>query len=320
MKVILAPDFRRFTVAFHTSQERLSSVQTRISHLGTHRSHNSIAWRLMTLLSLPSDLLTHVLQQEGIGTLELCRLECCSTTMRRLIDNGLWKQAFLRVHRPRALGEPSSWKQELKLRRAWSSGWRTLAACAAPLPDLAPAAVASTLCSASTTTRTRSGNVMKQKLRRFALNIVSTVPLAPPPRWSTLVVDAGSSEPGVFRTINAAMLCCKPYDRILIRPGVYFEQITIDKPVELMGVGGNAAAVIVGTDGPAIEVRFRPAAPAQQATRTLARLVARKVSGTHPLLSRPRTPTPRGPRTHPHPCSLSAYPPSPPALSRRPLR
>lgn len=244
----------------------------------------------MTLLSLPSDLLTHVLQQEGIGALELCRLECCSTTVRRLIDNGLWKQAFLRVHRPRALGEPSSWKQELKLRRAWSSGWRTLAACAAPLPDLAPAAVTSTLCSAATTTRTRSRNVMKQKLRRFALKIVSTVPLAPPPRWSTLVVDTGSSEPGVFRTINAAMLCCKPYDRILIRPGVYFEQITIDKPVELMGVGGNAAAVIVGTDGPAIEVRFRPAAPAQQATRTLARLVALKVSGTHPLLSRPAPP------------------------------
>jgi hypothetical protein len=70
----------------------------------------------MSILSLPSDLLLHVLQQDGISPRELCRLECCSSAVRRLVDNGLWRQAFLRAHRPRALGEPSSWKEELKLR------------------------------------------------------------------------------------------------------------------------------------------------------------------------------------------------------------
>jgi pectin methylesterase-like acyl-CoA thioesterase len=42
---------------------------------------------------------------------------------------------------------------------------------------------------------------------------------------------------GDYPTLNAAIKAAQPGTRILVRPGVYLEGITIDKPLEIIGDG-----------------------------------------------------------------------------------
>ena len=64
--------------------------------------------------------------------------------------------------------------------------------------------------------------------------------------------------------ILAAMLLpalakAKPFDVLLISPGVYTERLRIDNPIELVCVGPVGSAVVVGTDGPTVEATARVA-------------------------------------------------------------
>lgn len=178
--------------------------------------------RHLMLLQLPADIQQLVFKQPGLGPRELASLEATSRAVRALIDEDVWRQAFLQSCRHNALGHPSSFKVEFKRRSTWSRRWKTLPDCApgtvgasAPLPLQA----AARLCSVRA----------PQKLRRFALKVIASLPQAHPPKAEVLVVDGSGREPGSFPTISAALRCAKPYDRVLIRSGRYEERLAIDK-------------------------------------------------------------------------------------------
>lgn len=192
-----------------------------------------------SLLALPTDLLITVLHQATIGAQELCCLEECASALKAAVDEEIWRAAFLNERRSNALREPDSWKSEFARRESWSRGWRQLGT-SSQTPACAP---------------TRLGG-HTQKLRRFALKMISTVPAAPPPpQYATYVVDPRGSETGSFPTISSALMRAKPFDTILVEPGTYFERLRLEKPVELISRGALGSCLIVGTDGPTIEVR-----------------------------------------------------------------
>ena len=218
--------------------------------IGTHQRQTQIIARIrmassgVTLSHLPHDVLLTILQQ-GLGPRELCRLEQCSKQFRELVDEQIWRGAFLRRRRANALRDPSSWKQEYARRDLWSRDWRQLIECH---------------CSGSATPSARSAlgvsrqvSLHTQKLRRFALKMMAAANPGSPSKGSTsaLVVDPNTH--GAFATIGAAIARAKPFDTILVMPGEYHEQLRLEKQVELIGVGPTSAAVIIGWDGPAIE-------------------------------------------------------------------
>lgn len=140
------------------------------------------------LLSLPTDILVSVLQQPGIGARELCRLESCAHAFLSLIDDSIWRAAFLAQRRCNALHEPVCWKQEFARREKWSRDWRRLTNCAQmPPPNVR-----------------LSGHT--QKLRRFALKMMSSTPYILAPACSTHIVDNSSKPvPNSVPSIAAAL-------------------------------------------------------------------------------------------------------------------
>lgn len=61
-------------------------------------------------------------------------------------------------------------------------------------------------------------------------------PFARIPR-GTHIVDQGSDQQSVYQTITDAVQAASPGDVILVRPGDYVEDLVIEKPVEIIGVG-----------------------------------------------------------------------------------
>lgn len=182
------------------------------------------------LLALPIDVVLCVLEHPCMLARDLCRIEACNKMLQGLVDDRVWKGAFLTQRRCNTLREPECWKQEYARRESWSRGWRNL-----------PISLPSSL------RRPLSG----QSLRRFALKCMTPAP--PPP--TTHIVDASGAAPGSFLTIGAALKRAKPFDSVLVSPGTYTERLTLDKSVELTGLGPLGSAVIVGTDGAAVMVR-----------------------------------------------------------------
>jgi len=191
------------------------------------RSRSSFA-----LLELPIDVVLRVLEHPCMLARDLCRIEACNKMLQGLVDDMVWKGAFLTQRRCNTLREPGCWKQEYARRESWSRGWRNL-----------PTSLPSSL------RRPLSG----QTLRRFALKCMTPAP--PPP--TTHIVDASGAVPGSFPTIGAALKRAKPFDSVLVSPGTYTERLTLDKSVELTGLGPLGSAVIVGTDGAAIMASTR---------------------------------------------------------------
>ena len=186
------------------------------------------------LVGLPSDLTLLILL--NLGPRELCRCELTCRSLRLLIDDSLWRNAFLQRRRCNAVSPPSNWKREFARRDVWSRDWRQLVGSVAPAPSFVQ---------------------HTQKLKRFALKIMASPPASTSPtfgglRSCTLVVDA--DDPRCYPTINAAVDAARPFDTILVHPGEYHERLKLEKPVELVGAGGGASAALVGADGPTIEV------------------------------------------------------------------
>lgn len=77
---------------------------------------------------------------------------------------------------------------------------------------------------------------------------------APPPRpVPTLVVDPWPGR-GDHTTIGAAIKAAAPGSRLLIRPGTYVENLTLDKTLELIGEGGAETTRIECATGDALHV------------------------------------------------------------------
>ncbi len=66
----------------------------------------------------------------------------------------------------------------------------------------------------------------------------------------THVVDAYRR--GDFTTVGAAIKAAKPGDRILVRPGLYWEGLVVDKPLEILGDGPVADIEIRAHDASAL--------------------------------------------------------------------
>jgi parallel beta-helix repeat protein len=55
--------------------------------------------------------------------------------------------------------------------------------------------------------------------------------------YNAHLVDSGSTDRYTYDTISSALQAASPGDVILVRPGTYTEQLVIDRPVEIIGVG-----------------------------------------------------------------------------------
>ncbi|HAS51549.1 MAG TPA: hypothetical protein DCS21_07325 [Gammaproteobacteria bacterium] len=71
----------------------------------------------------------------------------------------------------------------------------------------------------------------------------------------TLVVSSSSSSSGDYRTISQALHQAPPGARIQIQPGIYRENLIIDKPVELIGQGETAKIVLESVDACCLRIR-----------------------------------------------------------------
>lgn len=69
-----------------------------------------------------------------------------------------------------------------------------------------------------------------------------------PIRGRTLVVGADGA--GAYPTIRSAVAEARDGDRILVRPGIYRESVTIDRSIEIVGDGDVDAIVVVSDDAP----------------------------------------------------------------------
>ena len=73
---------------------------------------------------------------------------------------------------------------------------------------------------------------------------------APATSAPTRVVDPMGRQDHV--TINEAIESANPGDRILVRPGIYEEELVLDKPLEIVGDGGQAEVVVQSKKGNAV--------------------------------------------------------------------
>ena len=160
---------------------------------------------VFSLFALPHDVVLLVLQQDSLGARELCYLELCCANLRRLVDDERWKQAFLHHRHCNALREPDSWKEEFARRVRSSQDWRQLV---------------------TTGLRRR-----RARLPRFIVKLLSGLP-AP---VLTHIVDPTDAR--CFSTISSALACARPFDRVLVRPGHYSERLTLEKTVQIIGLG-----------------------------------------------------------------------------------
>ena len=199
----------------------------------------------LTLKMLPLDLLRYVLLQRGVGPRELCVLEQTSKLFKSLVDEAAWKHVFLEHRRCNVLREPECWKLELTRRTMWSRNWRQIVG-------------------SSSASHLRLG-LQTQKLRRFAQKMITGGGSLDAPGcgyartrpYATHVVDPTGASSGCFLTITAALAHAMPFDVILVKPGEYRERINVDKHTEIVGTGPTGSVVVIGFDGPAIEVLGR---------------------------------------------------------------
>lgn len=75
-------------------------------------------------------------------------------------------------------------------------------------------------------------------------------PIARIPRGAHFV-ESGALGKGVHATITSAVQAARPGDVILVRPGTYTEQVVIDKPLEIIGVGvlDDQRAAVIRAEG-----------------------------------------------------------------------
>ena len=236
------------------------------------------------LLSLPHDLtllvVEHILQAQS-----LCTLEACCKALRELVDDDVWRRAYLRRHRRSILSEPASWKEEYARRTLWSRSWRQLSCTSIELASQAAAGQQACACVASPklhkVLRAAEAAPCEPEAAPPAVLAGPSEPMQPAQR-QTLMVDAcraSAGEAWCFSTIAAALTQARPLDTVLVSAGEYHERLRLDVDVELIGDGPPGSTTIVGIDGPAIEVRRRPLRPfspvrsPSRATHALAELL-----------------------------------------------
>ena len=98
-------------------------------------------------------------------------------------------------------------------------------------------AVASRLAERTLAARVSSGGLIPGGAARAEL-----VPI----QGRTLVVDGA----GAYPTIGSAVAEARDGDRIVVRPGTYRESVTIDRSIEIVGVGDVHAIVVLSDDAP----------------------------------------------------------------------
>ena len=91
-------------------------------------------------------------------------------------------------------------------------------------------------------------NTLKQLLLRPLVEKSSR----PEPHTVLIVSKLGR---GQYKTISAAIEKAKPGTRILVRPGIYYEGLVIDKPLEIVGDGQSKDIVIESADSNCIVMR-----------------------------------------------------------------
>ena len=61
------------------------------------------------------------------------------------------------------------------------------------------------------------------------------------------------------KAAGAACACAKPFDVVLIAPGVYIERLDLEKSLDIVGVGKVGSVIVTGLDGPVVQVACKVA-------------------------------------------------------------
>jgi parallel beta-helix repeat protein len=80
----------------------------------------------------------------------------------------------------------------------------------------------------------------------------SAIPVTAPTGLATIVVSRLGR--GQYTSLNAAIKAAQPGTRILVQPGLYTEEIVIDRPLEIVGDGPLADVIIQGQEGNCLQM------------------------------------------------------------------
>jgi hypothetical protein len=205
---------------------------------------------VVSLFALPEDIMEYMLANATLAPLDICRLEQCSHECRALLQSSqtgedCWQRVFRRHRRPPVLVSPRCWKSEYAMRSVWSRLWREerdledAAGEGQPTTSLRPRCLAPEMSACRST--------MLMAMQMLPTGTMRT------PGDSLLVVDP--ADPKRFASIHAALACAEPHDTIVVAPGTYYEQLEIDKPLNVVGAGDVGAVRLVGGDGPVVHVK-----------------------------------------------------------------
>ena len=214
------------------------------------------------LTMLPHDTIRLILLQSGIVGWELASLEATSKTFSTLIDNEAWRHAFLQRRRVRVLEAGAAeagccWKQELRLRAIWSHDWDNGSHEWLRYPKLRqdrnPSKMRGHFVGLLPFTHRKLPGLAAKVLHTFGGEGKPGRRSGSRPHASTHAVDPSGRIPGSFATIGAALARAKPHDVVLVEPGEYREQLTLERHVQVLGHGPPGSVVVVGIDGPTIQ-------------------------------------------------------------------
>ena len=113
---------------------------------------------------------------------------------------------------------------------------KLLGACVSGRPDRRPA----------------SASALAEKLAESVKGSAPPPPPAPKQKGELIVAKTGVAD---HRTIGDALRAAPPHARIRVRPGVYLEGLSLDKPVEIVGDGPLAEVVIEAHDDDCVSMK-----------------------------------------------------------------
>jgi F-box protein 11 len=106
----------------------------------------------------------------------------------------------------------------------------------------------------------------------------AAAPAAPAAGDRIVVCERGT---GQFTSLQAALAKAKPYDRILVKPGLYRGEIILDRPVEIVGDGPRAEIILESSEGDTVRMKTTTATLRNLTIRARGAGTGKKIHAVH---------------------------------------